>query len=298
MRRSVSILLLVGLVRLAAFGDVVAMTWNLRWFPSGIADLRAAPEKEARVERDAGRILADGYRDQCRKNPAAWIVLVQELRDAETSARLTAATGVADLKPVVTSAFADNAGVPLWQQLGILSTLPVLDAGTAIWSRADGVQIPRGFVYALLDGGADGPILCFCLHLKSNWLSTEGVYATQKNIYKREAAAAQILAVVRTMRPKTGGRDIRILVGGDFNTNEDDPTFVSESTLRSFYGAHFRSCFRDLKKAQCVTHPGRGVFPDATFDYILYRGFERIVSRRIYPGTDVSDHHLVAIRLR
>ena len=103
------------------------------------------------------------------------------------------------------------------------------------------------------------------------------------------------LGMRRRRRP---GVKLRILVGGDFNTNEDDPAFVSEATLRSFYGAHYRSCFRDWKKSQCVTHPGDRNFPDATFDYILYHGFERIVSRRIFPGAPVSDHNLVALRLR
>jgi len=79
---------------------------------------------------------------------------------------------------------------------------------------------------------------------------------------------------------------------------DDDLEYVSEATLRSFYGAHFRSCFRDWKKSQKITHPGSGRFPDATFDYILYRGFERIVSRKIYTGVPLSDHNLVALRLR
>ena len=34
-----------------------------------------------------------------------------------------------------------------------LSIPPVLDAGCATWARGIGVSIPRGFAYALLDGG-------------------------------------------------------------------------------------------------------------------------------------------------
>ena len=119
-----------------------------------------------------------------------------------------------------------------------------------------------------------------------------------KSRYHREAAAAQVLAVVRKMRDGLPGKELRVVVGGDFNTNDDDLEYVSEATLRSFYGAHVRSCFRDLRKDQKVTRPGTNGFPDATFDYILYRGFERIVSRKIYPGAPVSDHNLVALRLR
>jgi endonuclease/exonuclease/phosphatase family metal-dependent hydrolase len=160
------------------------------------------------------------------------------------------------------------------------------------------VSIPRGFAYALLDGGEQGPIACFSLHLKSNLNQSGSELENQKNIYKREAASAQILAVVRKMRDAFPNKELRVIVGGDFNTNDDDEEYVSESTIRAFYGAHFRSCFRGLKKSQKITHPGANGFPDATFDYILYRGFERIVSRRIFPGQPVSDHNVVALRLK
>ena len=100
------------------------------------------------------------------------------------------------------------------------------------------------------------------------------------------------------MGQMTASRARTVVVGGDFNTNDDDLEYVSEATIRSFYGAHFRSCFRDQKKSQKITHPGTNGFPDATFDYILYRGFERIVSRKIYPGAPESDHNLVALRLK
>ena len=66
-----------------------------------------------------------------------------------------------------------------------------------------------------------------------------------------------------------GERLKRVVVAGDFNTNEDEETFVSESTLRSFYGAHFRSCFKGWRKHQRITHPGSGGYPDATFDSLI-----------------------------
>ena len=205
--------------------------------------------------------------------------------------------GIRELKIAAVSNFSDGE-VPLWQQVAIMTTLPVIDAGFATWSKGGGVSIPRGFAYALLDGGDCGPIACFSLHLKSNLNQDGSEFENQKNIYKREAAAAQVLAMVRKMQVENPDKDLRVVVGGDFNTSEDDLEYVSESTIRSFYGAHFRSCFRDLRKDQKVTHPGTNGFPDATYDYILYRGFERIVSRKIYDGQLVSDHNVVALRLR
>ncbi len=278
-------------------GDVLVTTWNMKWFPSGLVDLRNSEEAENAIVANAGRILSHAVHDQTRKSGADMIVLAQEVRDVVAMSNYVHAVGIKDLKVVSVSHFKDG-DIPIWQQVAILSTLPVLDAGYATWAKGIGVSIPRGFAYALLDGGKAGPIACFSLHLKSNMNRSGSAVEGQKNIYKREAAAAQVLAVVRKMRDGLPGKELRVVVGGDFNTNDDDLEYVSEATLRAFYGAHFRSCFRDLKKSQKITHPGSNGFPDATFDYILYRGFERIVSRRIYPGAPVSDHNLVALRLR
>ena len=278
--------------------DILATTWNMKWFPSGQLDVRQEDVVESATTARAGRILRDAVDDLCRRSKADLVVFAQEMRDCEVCTNFMKSVGVTGLKLAAITQFADNGGVPLWQQDAIMTTLPVLDAGSALWSRGNGVMIPRGFAYALLDGGPHGPIACFSLHLKSNLNASGTEIEHQKNIYKREAAAGQVLAVVKRMQERLPGKNLRVLVGGDFNTNDDDLSYVSEATLRSFFGAHFRSCFRDLRKEQRVTRPSTGNFPDATFDYILYRGFERIVSRKIYSGAGVSDHNLVALRLR
>lgn len=278
-------------------GDVLVTTWNMKWFPSGIADLRNEAPLETLAITNAGNILAGAIVGQTRQSTADVIVLSQEVRDAETVSNYVQASGIEGLKVASVSEFSDGE-VPIWQQVAICSTLPVLDAGYATWAKGGDISIPRGFAYALLDGGTNGPIACFSLHLKSNLNWSGSMVEKQKNIYKREAASSQILAVVRKMSDAFPDKELRVVVGGDFNTNDDDPEFVSESTIRSFYGAHFRSCFRDLKKDQKITYPAANGYPGATFDYILYRGFERIVSRKIYPGHPVSDHNLVALRLK
>ena len=282
---------------LCSHADVVVTTWNMKWFPSGKANLRNEPPVEQATVRIAGKVLSSAVAEQTRRGRADIIVLAQEVRDAESMTNYVNAAGIEGLKVAAVSDFRDG-DVPLWQQVAIMTNMPVIDSGFAVWSRNGGVSIPRGFAYALLDGGAEGPIACFSLHLKSNLNQTGTEFENQKNIYKREAAAAQILAMLKKMRSDYPNRELRVIVGGDFNTNDDDAAYVSESTIRSFYGAHFRSCFRGLKKSQKITHPAANGFPDATFDYILYRGFERIVSRKIYPGAPVSDHNMVSVRLR
>ena len=296
MKRIITILALLALV-FCGHGDVLVTTWNMKWFPSGKANVRNEGVLEKMTIASAGKILSEAVEDQNRKSKADLIVFGQEVRDAEAMTNYARAAGIDGLRVAVVSNFLDG-DVPIWQQVAIMTTLPVLDAGFATWAKGSGVSIPRGFAYALLDGGDEGPIACFSLHLKSNLNRSGTEMENQKNIYKREAASAQILALVRKMRDSFQRKELRVIVGGDFNTNDDDIAFVSESTIRAFYGAHFRSCFRDLKKSQRITYPGANGFPDATLDYILYRGFERIVGRKIYPGHPVSDHNLVALRLR
>jgi endonuclease/exonuclease/phosphatase family metal-dependent hydrolase len=93
------------------------------------------------------------------------------------------------------------------------------------------------------------------------------------------------------------GDNLRVLVAGDFNTSEDDYSYVSEATLRSFYGAHYRSCFSGIKKDRRITCPGNGRYEDATFDYVLYKGFGKRKDIKIFNGLGISDHNPVALSL-
>ena len=272
------------------------MTWNMKWFPSGKMDLRISPEFEAYKIRRAGAVLAELAAEVGFSAGDGLVAVVEEMRDGDVCSNLVLQCAIDGLKVASVSRFRDRAGYPLWQQSAILSNLAVVEAGYLPWQSERHVDMPRGFVFAVL-GAGETLIACFGVHLKSNVNYAKTELETQKNIYKREFAAAQILEKYREMRKRYGERLSRVVVAGDFNTNDDDETFVSEATLRSFYGAHFRSCFRGLRKDQRVTHPAGGGYPDCTFDYILYRGFGPGLDRRIGVGAPISDHNPVALKL-
>lgn len=276
--------------------DVVLLTWNMKWFPSGKADLRISREIEDFKIRSAAAVVSNGVLSVGGSMSNGVIACVQEVRNGAVCGQFSSETGIVGLRVVAASEFLDQAGVPIWQQCAILSNLPVEESGAMPWQSESHVEMPRGFSYAVLGSGNE-LIAVFCVHLKSNlnWSGSE--LENQKNIYKREFAAAQVLVMLKELQQRYGERLTRVAVAGDFNTNEDEDSFVSESTLRSFYGAHFRSCFRRWKKHQRVTHPASGGYPDATFDYILYRGFGSKIVRRIYSDQKISDHNLVCIRL-
>lgn len=296
MRRLIAIAAVFAGMFAASADDVVMTTWNMKWFPSGKADLRISPEFEDFKVRKAGTLLAEAVRSVGFSDGDGLVVMVEEMRDGEVCSNLVAACGIGGLKVAAVSRFRDKGGYPLWQQNAILTNLRVEETGYMPWQSEKHVDMPRGFSFAVV-GEGDRLIACFCVHLKANVNYSGAELETQKNIYKREYASAQILEKFREMRKRYGERLTRVVVAGDFNTNEDDETFVSEATLRAFYGAHFRSCFRGLKKEQRITHPASGGYPGCTFDYILYRGFGRGVARKIGVGQPISDHNPVSVRL-
>jgi endonuclease/exonuclease/phosphatase (EEP) superfamily protein YafD len=83
-----------------------------------------------------------------------------------------------------------------------------------------------------------------------------------------------------------------VVIGGDFNTNKDQALFVSEQTLDGF-----ASGFPDSTPLlQRITHPGKGAYPDATFDYIFAKGLAPTKCRTL--KTSVSDHLPVTCDLK
>ena len=296
MRRLIPVAVLVLCVLTGAARDVVITTWNMKWFPSGKADLRISQEFESFKIGKAGKMLADAVSSVGYSDGDGVIIMVEELRDEDVCSNLVARSAIKGLGVAAVSRFKDKAGYPVWQQSAIFTNLKVVEAGYMPWQSELHVDMPRGFAFAVL-GEGDELIACFCVHLKANVNFKGSDLETQKNIYKREYASAQILEKFREMRKRYGKNLSRVVVAGDFNTNDDDETFVSEATLRAFYGAHFRSCFKGLRKNQRITRPANGAYPDCTFDYILYRGFGRGLECKIGIGHPISDHNLVCIKL-
>lgn len=296
MRRFASIILLTLAIAWTAraTNDLVCGTWNLRWFPSGRANIRLVKTEENDRIQSVGQFVQSCLESIDERGTDPVVLFFQELRDASSCTNLLAAIGKTNLSVAVVSDYRDRAGFLVWQQDAILTTLPVLESHSVVWHSARQDSIPRGYAYALLDGGTNGPIAAFCVHLKSNMNFFGTLEQDQRNIYARERSASEILAKLRSLRHLS---NLRVIVGGDFNTDMEEDTFVSEATLRSFYGAHFRSCFAEVEPEDRVTHPGSGIYPDATFDYILYRGFERITGRYIFPGQPYSDHNPVFVEL-
>ena len=164
------------LISASAFGDVLCGTWNLKWFPSGRAEHRASGRVESANIADAADIVREGLSSA---KGAGAIIFLQELRDETVCSNLIVAVGNTNLALASVSAFRDWDRRLMWQQCGIATTLPVVEASWSYWKHPKGVYPPRGYAYAVVDAGKDGLIACFCIHLKSIYGATKAELRAQ-----------------------------------------------------------------------------------------------------------------------
>jgi endonuclease/exonuclease/phosphatase family metal-dependent hydrolase len=257
-------------------------TWNLQWFPHGSSKEAPVAEQERRIT-EAAEVLRPLNSD---------IILLQEVQDYEACARLAEAIAPQTYQVAICSAFKDPFTRGLGkQQVAIMAREPAQAAWSENWKSMEGVDPPRGFAFAWFKiGGSD--IGVYSLHLKSNLIMRgDRVAEGQKNIRKREVAVDQLINHIRDMIAPAMPMLKSFVVGGDFNTNPDQPDFAEEKTLSKLTDAGFTNPMEGMPLVQRVTHPGSGRYPDATFDY-LFGSNVSSAKLRISP-TRVSDHYPV-----
>ena len=263
---------------------VLAGSWNLKWFPSGRAEHRASARVESANIADAADVIRANLKGAGR------VLFLQEMRDAKACTNLVVAIGDTNLKVAVATAFRDFRDNRLqWQQLGIVTDLPVIKAEWRYSKKTDGMFVPRGYAYALLDGGEEGRIACFCVHLKSNYGAKKAA-KKKENMLKREAAIRQVLAAAEKC-----GAD-RILIAGDFNSDRFQRAFNDERMFPMLESAGFKDGWEGTDPSQRGTHPGSSRYPDSTLDYVFYKGYSRCASRSLAPAVPVSDHRMLAMK--
>jgi endonuclease/exonuclease/phosphatase family metal-dependent hydrolase len=254
-------------------------TWNLQWFPNGSAHEVSAAQQDQRI-KEAADVLRPINPD---------IVLLQEVRNYEVSARLGEAIAPGIYHVAICSAFREpfQSGRGK-QQVAILSKYQAQAAWAEPWKSMNGVDPPRGFAFAWFKIGNED-IGVYSLHLKSNLIvHGDRETETEKNIRKREVAIAQLLTHVRDVIGNKMPTIKGVVIGGDFNTNHDQEMFVAEKTLDSLTDAGYQNGCEALPLSQRVTHPGSHGFPDATFDFIFAKNLT--ASQPTVTQTNASDH--------
>ena len=262
-------------------------TWNLEWFPNGTAK-DASPEDQDHRIAEAASVLKLLHSD---------ILLLQEVRDYAACSRLCDAIEPGAYHVEICSAFKEPFQSGLGrQQVAILSRFNAQAAWSEQWKSMQGIDPPRGFAFAWFKI-RDADIGVYSVHLKSN-LITRGnkEAAAAKNIRKREVAIDQLMTHVRDIIGAKIPVINRLIVGGDFNTNQDQAMFASEKTLSFLTNEGFRNSFEGLPLSQRVTHPANHGYPDATFDYLFGKNFQ--IGQAFASPTEVSDHWPVTCDFR
>jgi endonuclease/exonuclease/phosphatase family metal-dependent hydrolase len=285
----------------SASAAVRITTWNLEWFPNRGPEELTAPEQDARI-KGAADVLRPLDPD---------IILLQEIKDFDACTRLAEAIKPGAYKVAICSAFREGREIGK-QQVAILAREPAVAAFAEPWRSMAGVDPPRGFAFGWfrIKGQEVG---VYSVHLKSNRVSRgrgprpkkgqrktfhqrkaeeEGV---DENVKKREVSVDQFLAHVRDVMPRRAPSLRTIVIGGDFNTNKDRDLFAKETTLTKLAQAGFRDAFEGLPASQRVTIPGKGQYPDATFDYIFYKN--AAAGPAIITPSRESDHFVVSVDL-
>jgi endonuclease/exonuclease/phosphatase family metal-dependent hydrolase len=271
----VALLALAGPALTAA--PIRVTTWNLEWFPNGTPKELPVAEQNVRIAAAADVIRP--------LNPD--IILLQEIKDLDACTRLAEAIRPNTYHVAICSAFRDATGIGK-QQVAVMAKQQAQAAWAESWKAMNGVDPPRGFAFAYFKiGGADVGV--YSLHLKSN-LVMHGDKAAegQKNRLKREVSIEQVLSHIRNDIPKKLPTVKSFVVGGDFNTNLDQPEFAGETTITKLVEGGFRSAMEGIPQFERITHPGSGHYPDATFDYLL--GYNLAPGKLQIIESDASDH--------
>ena len=239
-------------------------TWNLEWFPNGSAH-DASPEEQNRRITDAASVLKSLHPD---------ILLLQEVRDYDACSRLGDAIEPGTYHVEICSAFKEPFRSGLGrQQVAILSRFQAQAAWSEQWKSVEGIDPPRGFAFAWFKI-QDADIGVYSLHLKSNLITRRNKEAeAAKNIRKREVAIDQLMAHVRDMIGAKIPTINRLIVGGDFNTNQDQPMFASEKTLSFLKKRGISELLRRTPAVAASNASGKSWIPRCDFRLFIWKEF-------------------------
>lgn len=256
------------------------VSWNIEWYPGKFRQPSAEQEMAHKdvVARELAKMRPD-------------VLLVQEMRDWESFAGLCEA--VPGLRPAAVSAFvAEDTGEYWPQQLAVGSRLPVVAAWSEPWKAGTGVHPRRGFVAAALRLPSGRLLLVYSVHLKSNRAATP--QETELNFRTREESARQLLAHVRQMEEVVFPQRVAaVVIGGDFNTNDDGQ--FGDRTIAMLKEAGFHHAWVNVPRAQRLTWRGNPQFEPTTFDHFFTKGLGEPSARMMEVSEAASDHHAILL---
>jgi len=259
-----------------------AVSWNIEWYP-GKRRFARGEEMQAHarlVQTELRKIDPD-------------VLLAQEMRDWQSFADLSDA--VPGLRPAVVSAFASEQTGEYWrQQLAIASKLPVEAAWSEPWAEGDPTP-RRGFAAAAIRvPDSMDLILFYSLHLKSNRSNSDE--ETQLNYRTREESVRQLLRHVEHMETAVfKDRIAGVVVGGDFNTNQDGQ--FGDEVVKLMTAAGYHHTWDGVPRGERLTWRGSKRFEPTTFDHFFTKGLGKATARMLTVPDATSDHWPVELEI-
>ncbi len=251
--------------------------WNLEWFP-GRSPTPTEEAKQKHMEA-AQKVLK-------QLNPD--IFMAEEIGDWDSFAKLVSV--VPKLQVHTVSAFKYGPTVAR-QQEAIASTLPPNSTWSESWKKT-GANPPRGMAFSALTLPGGKLLFVYCVHLKANGGDAPA------NIAKREDSATQFIAHVADMEKIYRTNNVfGVILGGDFNTNQDNPEWKNEKTIPTLEQAGFYSTWGPIPAEDRLTWRGSGRFAATTFDWIFTKGLEKSVARMWRTSEESSDHQPVILKV-
>jgi endonuclease/exonuclease/phosphatase family metal-dependent hydrolase len=268
-------------------GELSVCTWNLEWFPSGSSKGFASKEIEFKRTSTVAETLSKLNCD---------ILILQEVRDIISCEQLVEALKPLNYTISVCTQFKEGFGGAVGlQQIAILSKQQATASWAENWNTVNISDPPRGFAFASFRIGTND-IGVYGVHLKSNLTRGDVERGRQLNILKRELAAEKVMRHINESPFNSSNQLEVVIVGGDFNTTLDQNEFASERTLTIFADNQFETGYDGVELKQRITIPGKGKYPDATFDYLFVRP-KSISSKPSITPVTVSDHYPVVWRI-
>jgi endonuclease/exonuclease/phosphatase family metal-dependent hydrolase len=270
----------------AQTSQVRIVTWNLEWFPG--RSMKPAAAAKAKQIAAAKKILADLKPD---------VLLAQEITDRTAFEDLL--TAVPGLDLCVMSTY--TARMARIQQVAVASKFPARSAWWAPWAT-NRMDLHRGYAFAALQTATDTVVMVYSVHLKSNrpeyGLPPDAATAT--NIAHREESVRQLMVHAGATRRQLAA-DVRvagILVGGDLNTNTDNPEWKAERSLEWIGRTGFWNAWEGVPATNRWSWIGDGRFQPCTFDYLFLWRMGKPVAR-LWAGDlgGASDHRPVIVDL-
>lgn len=277
---STIIALILGLVLLS--NSVLAKTltvaeWNLEWFPGRTP----TPTEEAKQKHMevAQKVLK-------QLNPD--VFMAEEIGDWDSFVKLVSV--VPKLQVHTVSAFKYGNAVAR-QQEAIASSLPANSTWSESWKKTE-ANPPRGMGFAALTLPNGKLLFVYCVHLKANGGDASA------NVAKREDSAKQLIAHVADLEKIYKTNNVYgVIVGGDFNTNQDNPEWKNEKTIPTFEQAGFYSNWTGVEAKNRLSWKGSERFAATTFDWIFTKGLGKPTSRLMKIDEDASDHQPVVVKI-